>query len=168
MKKCLKCNSSLKESPHNKLTGYKSYRCSNQDCNSLFDESEFSNEIKVTIPKNRPRVNQGVISVTQGSGKTMAMNHYMTIKQNKFTFLRQAFGDDLVDIAFDNQYQPRKVDNFPVYNSLSGGEKIIVDFMLHLYNPSLKNWPLDNINILDKKNKATILNIINNYNKYSF
>lgn len=43
MKKCLKCNSSLKESPHNQMTGYESYRCTNSDCRALFDISELSN-----------------------------------------------------------------------------------------------------------------------------
>lgn len=40
--KCLKCNSPVKSSPHNKLTGYESYRCSNKECHSLFDISDFS------------------------------------------------------------------------------------------------------------------------------
>lgn len=43
--KCLKCNSNVKESPHNKFTGFKSYRCSNKECNALFDESDFIPEI---------------------------------------------------------------------------------------------------------------------------
>lgn len=38
--KCLKCNSILKESPFNKTTGYKSFRCTNKDCNALFDKKD--------------------------------------------------------------------------------------------------------------------------------
>lgn len=45
IKKCLKCNSEVTESPHNKITGFESFRCSNLDCNSLFDISDFNKEI---------------------------------------------------------------------------------------------------------------------------
>lgn len=40
MKRCKKCGSELKESPHNQVTGYESYRCNNIECNALFDISD--------------------------------------------------------------------------------------------------------------------------------
>lgn len=50
-KKCLKCNADVKESPHNQFTGFKSFRCSNINCNSLFDISDFNN-LKMEIENN--------------------------------------------------------------------------------------------------------------------
>lgn len=41
--KCKKCNSKLNKSRFSQMTGYESYRCSNSECNSLFDISDFSN-----------------------------------------------------------------------------------------------------------------------------
>lgn len=179
MHKCLKCNSDLKESPHNLMTGYNSYRCSNKECNALFDESELSGikMMKEGFPEwhdSAKQINKimnsqrGIISMPQGTGKSNGLNHYAVAKKNKFIFLRTHFGDKMIDIAFDHQYQPRKVDGYRMYNMLSEGEKIIVDFLLHLYNPSLKKWPLSNLTKLDNNNKQKVLHIINNYSTYAF
>lgn len=39
--KCLKCNSDIKISQFASLTGYETYRCTNIECNGLFDISDF-------------------------------------------------------------------------------------------------------------------------------
>lgn len=48
MKKCPKCSNELKKSKFNTLHGYESYRCSNIDCNSLFDISDL-NKISISL-----------------------------------------------------------------------------------------------------------------------
>lgn len=50
--KCFKCNSPVKESPHNKFTGFKSYRCTNQDCNGLFDIKDFQKKDNENLDKS--------------------------------------------------------------------------------------------------------------------
>jgi hypothetical protein len=180
-KKCLKCNSPVKLSPHNQHTGYESYRCSNPDCNSLFDVSDFES-VPPELPKDR------IITGGYGMGKsnmrkvlnrayqqTHSSNNGVkvssSIKQDKFDQLRKLFGDKLNDIAFDGIgviNRPRNVHNCPQYNFLSSGEKIVVDFLLHLYNPALMEWPLSNLNKLDSITKTKVLKVISNYNTYCF
>lgn len=52
---CPKCNSQVRKSQFYQLTGYESFRCTNNKCNSLFDISDFNPEInndKLSIKNN--------------------------------------------------------------------------------------------------------------------
>lgn len=74
---CSKCKSlNIKESPHNKLTGYNAYRC--LDCNSLFELSSKSKTI--------------FISGHTGSGKTFKAVDFL--KKNQY--------DKKIVITFNN------------------------------------------------------------------
>lgn len=184
-KKCLKCNSPVKLSPHNQHTGYESYRCSNTECNALFDVSDFDS-VPPELPKdkmitggygmgktnmqqavNKAFFGKGSASKTQPSSSRL--NIPSSIRQDKFDQLRRLFGNKLNDIAFDGMVnRPRNVVACPQYNSLSTGEKIVVNLLLHLYDPALVKWPLSNLNKLDLTTKNKVLKVISNYNIYCF
>lgn len=70
---CPKCSNELKESPHNKFTGFKSYRCSNNECNALFDISDLKNNFeKFKFNKEELFKEEKLYTGGYAQGKTVA------------------------------------------------------------------------------------------------
>lgn len=98
MKKCLRCNSSLKVSPHNKMTGYESYRCTNSNCKALFDVSDLNYNNNLTkeglIKPQNLKFNQGdyfvqvvkdnFVEVPIGMGKSHIVMRILEENNNAF------------------------------------------------------------------------------------
>ena len=96
MKKCLKCNSELKLSPHNQMTGYESYRCTNSNCKALFDVSDFKiNTLnnKLIKPSNLKfnqgdyfdkLINENKVEIPIGAGKSYLVMRIL--EENDRTF----------------------------------------------------------------------------------
>lgn len=174
-KQCLKCNSEVKESPYNNFTGYKSYRCTNKDCNSLFDLRDLtkSEQVKNAVDRmtmDSQKRTMTTMNLKPGMGKSNTIsNHILANRKSKVLSLRSLFGDRLVDIIFKPaSNMPRNIHSLAEYQQLSSGEKVIADLFVHLYNPALVEWPLSNLNLLDQQNKNKVLHIINNYDRYTF
>lgn len=158
--RCLKCNNPVKESPHNKFTGFKSYRCTNSECNSLFDIKDFQNQSSIKTNHNE----------LCSEFKKMASNPYpskrMEDHAKKFSLI---FPEKLLKIAYANKLPTERIiSTCSRFNSLSNGEKIIVGLLLNLYNPRRFRWNIANILDLDLKSRRAVEDIMKHYNYYMY
>ena len=107
--------------------------------------------------------------------KTMTtQKHYYTTEENEMKYysdntvlnkLEELFPSKIM-LAVFLERPSRQLAQTISESHFSSGEKIIAEFLIHLYNPSFTEWSFTNLIKLDDNNRKKVLFVLENLNEY--
>lgn len=190
--KCIKCGAKANKSVHNYAGDYNPYRCSDSNCNHLFDLSEVKSENNVRKTRDgriymgvdladpsyqsiRPSSNSAYSSY-KNRGTVQHKTYNNTGNKNvkpahiKIDNLIKIFGLRLVSIAYDIPSAiNRDLGKCKSFSQLNRDEMSIVMFLSHINRASARrsNWRIYQ-EFLNNSNKSRmgILKVLENIDKY--